>query len=378
MARMNELIPICEPVLGEREAELVREAVESGWVSSRGPFVERFEREFARRCDAREAVAVCNGTAALHLALHALGVQAGDEVIVPDLTFVATANAVLMTGATPVLVDVEPDTWCIDPRAIELALTPRTKAILPVHLYGHPAEMGPICDIAHENGLLVVEDAAEALGARSGSTPVGAIGDAGAFSLYANKLITTGEGGVVVTNDAALAARMRSQRGHSMDPERAYFHGELGFNYRLTNLQAALGVAQLERVDGLIEQKRRIFSWYSELLSSCGGPSSNVERPGTTNSFWMTCVVLPPGLDRDRVATHMAEHEIETRPFFQAMSSLPHLAQCRRVGRDGAHTPRATELGARGLSLPSSCKLTRPEVARVVDALVSAIDRERA
>ena len=220
----NDFIPVAAPVIGEREIAYVTDAVKSGWVSSIGAYVDRFEESFASYLGVRHAVAVSNGTTALHLALHALGVKAGDEVIIPNLTFAATAHTVLQTGATPVFVDVEPDSWCMSPKAVERAISPQTRAIMPVHLYGHPADMGRIDVIAREHGLVLIEDAAEAHGAMIGNQKVGSLGAAGCFSFYGNKLMTTGEGGIVSTNDDGLATRLRFLKDHGMTPQVRYLH----------------------------------------------------------------------------------------------------------------------------------------------------------
>ena len=349
------------------------DAVRSGWVSSAGAYLDRFEREFARATGTRHAIATSNGTTALHLALHALGLGPGDEVIVPALTFVASAHAVLMVGATPVLADVDPRTWCLDPLALERSLTPRTRAVMPVHLYGQPADMPAIGEIARRHGLMIVEDAAEAQGAHIRGELVGSIGDVGAFSFYGNKIMTTGEGGMVVTDDDRLAARLRFLKDHGMSPERRYFHTELAFNYRMTNLQAALGVAQLERIDWLVAQKRRIMSGYREHLAGREGVELNPS--GIFDGvFWMSCALLER---RDRVAGALAERGIDTRPFFVTLTELPHLADCRRVGATEDGCPVAESLSRRGLSLPSGCTLADEDVEHVSRTLISVLEAAR-
>lgn len=367
-------IPVAAPVIGEREIAYVDDAVRSGWVSSIGPYIDRFEAGFAKWVGVKHAVAVANGTVALHLALHALGLGPGDEVIVPDLTFAATAHAVLQTGATPVLVDVEADTFCVDPVAVERALTPRTKAILPVHLYGHPADMTALRAMADPRGVALLEDAAEAHGASVGDARVGSLGRVAAFSLYGNKIITTGEGGVLTTDDDALAARLRFLKDHGMSKERRYFHTELAFNYRMTNLSAALGVAQLEQADGFVEKKRRIMDQYREGLA--GAPLDlSVERPGYRSVYWMASAVLRDGVrrTRDEVAAALRAEGVDSRPFFAPMSELPHLAGLRRVGREGDGCPVSARLSARGMNLPSGCALGEADIARVCRALRAAL-----
>ena len=367
-------IPVAAPVIGEREIAYVDDAVRSGWVSSIGPYIDRFEAGFAKWVGVKHAVAVANGTVALHLALHALGLGPGDEVVIPDLTFAATAHAVLQTGATPVLADVEADTFCLDPAAVERAITSRTKAILPVHLYGHPADMTALRALAAPRGIDLVEDAAEAHGARVGGARVGSLGRVAAFSLYGNKIITTGEGGILTTDDDALAARLRFLKDHGMSKERRYFHTELAFNYRMTNLSAALGVAQLEQADEFIEKKRRIMDWYREGLA--GTPLDlSVERPGYRSVYWMASAVLRAGVSRtrDEVGAALKAAGVDSRPFFAPMSELPHLASLRRVGRDGDGCPVSARLSAGGLNLPSGCALGAADIARVCQALRAAI-----
>jgi perosamine synthetase len=377
MSVASARIPVAEPLIGEREIAYVTDAVRSGWVSSAGRYVDRFESDLAAWIGVRHAIAVANGTVALHLALHAMGLGPGDEVVVPDLTFAATAHAVLLTGATPVLVDVEPDTFCLDPRAVERALSPRTRAIVPVHLYGHPADMTALRALAASRRLQLVEDAAEAHGAQIGGARVGGLGDVGAFSFYGNKILTTGEGGALTTDDDALAARMRLLKDHGMRKERRYFHEELAFNYRMTNLAAALGVAQLERASELLAKKRAIMGWYREGLSGLDLRLS-AERPGVRSAFWLPCAVLGDGIrrSRDEIAARLSDEGIDTRPFFVPMSQLPHLSELRRVSRDGRDAdgcPVAARLSARGLNLPGGCGLERADVDRVCAALGRAL-----
>lgn len=373
-----DLIPVAAPHIGERELAYVMDAVRSGWVSSLGAYVERFEHAFADYLGVAHAISVCNGTAGLHLALHALGIGCGDEVIVPDLTFVATAHAVLQTGATPVLVDVEPDTWCLDPVAVERAITAQTRAILPVHLYGHPAEMGAIQRLAEQNGLLVIEDAAEAHGAEYHGRRVGGIGVAGVFSFYGNKIITTGEGGMVTTNDADLAARLRFLKDHGMCPEQRYYHTEVAFNYRLTNMQAALGLAQLEQIEEFIAHRRRVYRWYAEGLGHGAGLQLNAERPDVRNVFWMTSLVLSEDLPtaRKELADRLYQQGIDTRPFFVPLHELPHLSGCRAVGHDSDSCPQAQRLGRQGLNLPSGPALDEAVVERIVAAILGIIGQQ--
>lgn len=370
----EERIHVAAPVLGAREIALVNDAVTSGWVSSIGPYLDKFEAGFAAFSGARHAIAVSNGTTAIHLALHALGLGPGDEVIVPDLTFAATAHAVLQTGATPVFADVEADTWCLDPAAVERAITKKTRAILAVDLYGHPADMKRLGAIASASNAVLVEDAAEAHGASIDGVRTGALGRIGTFSFYGNKIITTGEGGMVTTSDDALADRVRFLKDHGMSKTRRYFHTELAFNYRMTNLQAALGVAQLERVEELIAKKRAIMDRYRAILSGAD-LALNVERPGCKSVYWMACAVLGDSIkrSRDEVMARLSELGIDSRPFFVPMSALPHLSSYRTVGARGDGCPVSVHVGARGLNLPSGCGLTDAQVDRSARALLAAI-----
>jgi perosamine synthetase len=373
----QRMIPVAAPIIGEREIAYVTDAVRSGWVSSIGPYIDRFEEAFARYIGVRHAIAVSNGTVALHLALHAMGIGPGDEVIVPDLTFAATVHTVLQVGAVPVLCDVLPDTWCLDPVAVERALTGRTKAIIPVHLFGQPADVPALRALAEPRGIKLLEDAAEAHGASRGGVKVGAQGAIGAFSFYGNKLMTTGEGGALTTDDDALAARCRFLKDHGMTPGRRYHHTELAFNYRMTNLQAALGLAQLEQLEDFIAKKRQVMDWYREDLASVPGVTLNPAMPAEDGRsvYWMISVVLGEQLrlSRDEVMARLRERGVDTRPFFVPMSALPHLGAARTVGAGGERCPVAARLSARGLNLPSGCALPREDVARVARALAEVL-----
>src|SRR6201994_2441046 len=286
----DNFIPISKPFIGAREKELVLEALDSGWVSSIGKYIDQFEANFARYCGTEYALAVSNGTTGLHLALAALGLQPGDEVIVPDLTFVATANAVAYTGATPVLADIDPDTLCIDPASVKSLISARTKAIIPVHLYGHPADMDALTEIADAHGLAIIEDAAEAHGAEYKGRRVGGLGKCGVFSFYGNKIITTGEGGMLTTNDRDFYTLARRLRDHAMSPTRRYFHEERGFNYRITNLQAALGVAQLERIEDFLARRAEIMGWYNAAIATTDAVRLNRVKNWAKSAFWMICL----------------------------------------------------------------------------------------
>jgi perosamine synthetase len=368
--RPKNFIPVYQPTLGAEEEALVVEAVRSGWISSLGKYVTRFEQEFAQFCGVAEGVSVCNGTVALHLALHALGIGPGDEVIVPTLTFVASANAVRYTGATPVFADVDPITWTLDPADVARRISSRTRAIMPVHLYGHPAPMTAINELAASYDLAVVEDAAEAHGAAIGEHRVGAWGRLAIFSFYANKIITTGEGGMVLTADPQLAARCRLLRDHAMPPERRYWHDEVGFNYRMTNLQAAVGVAQLARIDTFLTRKRQIAGLYNRLLAHLPGLTLPVELPGCTNVYWMYSVLVDEqfGLSRDALILALRERHIDSRPFFHPLDTLPPYQSERP-------RPVALRLSRQGLNLPSAPSLTDDQVAYICEAICQLAGR---
>jgi perosamine synthetase len=363
-------IPIAEPSLGEREVELVSDAVRSGWVSSIGEYVTAFEEELASRCGVAYAIATSNGTTALHLALAVAGIGPDDEVIVPSLTFVATAAAVRYVGASPVLAESDPAHWCVDPEDAAKRITPRTRALVAVDLYGHPADMNTLAELASEHDLVLIEDAAESLGADYRGRPAGGLGLLGVLSFYGNKLITTGEGGAVLTDDPALAERARLLRDHAMDPKRRYWHGEIGFNYRITNMQAALGVAQLERLDEFLDRKRTIAAVYRAGLQDIPGVTLQEEADWATSSWWMTTLRIDAacGVDRDEVAARLRADGVDSRPAFVPLHLLPHLQQ------DSA-LPVAEAVGAEGLSLPSSTSLTDSELDHVIGSVHRAMHR---
>ena len=336
-----------------------------GGFLQQGEFVNRFESTFAKFCDTQFAVSTSNGTTALHLALVAAGIGPGDEVIVPTMSFIATANAVKYTGATPVFVDSEPDYWTIDVAQIEQAITLKTKAIIPVHLYGHPADMDPIMDIARTHNLIVIEDAAEAHGALYKGHRVGGIGDIGMFSFYGNKIVTTGEGGMVVTNREDLAESMRILRGHGMSPKRRYWHDVLGYNYRITNLQAALGVAQMEKIDKLVEAKRHIAAQYAAGLQDIPGITLPEEAPWAMHVYWLYSILIDEaafGISRDALMDQLNQQGIDSRPIFPCMHSQP-------IYDTQQELPIAAHLSETGLSLPGATTITDADLARVIDAI---------
>jgi perosamine synthetase len=372
------MIAVNEPLLGERELEYVAQCVRTGWVSSAGEFIARFEDGWAAYCGRRHGVAVANGTVALQLAVACLDLAPGDEVILPTFTIVSCAVAVVGNGGVPVLLDSDPETWCLDVGQLEAKITPRTRAIMPVHIYGHPVDMDPLLELAERHRLAVVEDAAEVHGAEYLSRRAdpagrwrrcGSFGALSCFSFYANKAITTGEGGMVLTDDPALAERLRSLRNLCFRPQRRFEHEELGTNARLTNLQAALGVAQLERIDAIVARKREIGHRYSRLLAGVPGVQLPTERSWARNVYWMFGLVLDEstGLDAARCAERLLERGVETRPFFLGMHEQPAL---RRLGLfAGERYPVAERLARQGLYLPSGLALTDELIERVAAAV---------
>jgi perosamine synthetase len=339
-------IPLYQPTLAGREREFVLDCLESNWISSKGKYVNAFERAFADFVGAEHAVAVTSGTVALHVALVALGIGPGDEVIVPTLTYVASVNAITYTGARPVFVDSDPVTWQMDPREVARCVTPRTKAILVVHLYGQASDLDALGAIAHERGLSLVEDCAEAIGTRVGNRHVGTTCRVAAFSFYGNKTITTGEGGMVVTNDARLAAHIAHLRGQGLAANREYWHDVVGYNYRMTNLCAAIGLAQIEQASGFLERKRRIAQSYRDALAG-SRLQLHHEVEGTVHSYWMVSALVPEARQRDALRSHLAAAGIETRPLFSPVHAMP------MYYRAGAHFPVAEDLSSRGMNLPS-------------------------
>lgn len=369
-ALARQIVPVADPRLDGNELRYLTQCVQSGWISSAGRFVREFEEAFARAVGCRHGVACSSGTTALHLALAGLGAGPGDEVIVPTFSMIATANAVRYTGAAPVLVESERDTWNADVERLADAVTPRTRGIVVVHTYGHPVDMDPVRALAERRGLWVVEDAAEAHGARYRGRPAGSLGRAAAFSFYANKIVTTGEGGMVTTNDPALAALGRRLRDHAFSDERHFWHKYVGFNYRMTSLQAAVGLAQTERLEELVTIRRDHARRYSERLRRVAGLSLPVERPWARNVYWMYGVLVEDefGISRDELRRRLARRGIETRTFFIPIHLQPIYYEVFR----GQRFPVAEELCRRGLYLPSGATLTEAEVAYVCDAVTEA------
>lgn len=368
----SSFVPVCEPCLLGNEAQYVAEAVASGWLSGAGPFINRFEEGFSAYCGVKHGVSCSNGTTALHLALRSLGIEEGDEVIIPDFTMIAVLYSVLYCGATPVFVDAETDTWNINPELLKEKITSRTKAIIAVHTYGHPVDFDPLLKIAREYGIPVVEDAAEVHGAEYHGRKCGSLGDISCFSFFGNKIITTGEGGMVLTNDAALADKCRYYRNlcFPMKGPRDYVHDDLGYNYRLTNIQAALGVAQLENIEEFVSRRRRNAEFYLSALREVPGIQLPVQKSYARNVYWMFGIVVNRdkfGMTRDELMDALKKENIDSRYFFKPMHNQKVLD---KFGLNAKGTyPVSKALSENGFYLPSGSGLTDAERERVCKAI---------
>jgi perosamine synthetase len=363
---VKQKIPIAEPEIGEEELRNVTEAVKSGWVSSKGPFIEEFENSFSKYIGTEYGIVTSNGTTALHLALVALGIGKGDKVLVPSLDFISVANAVTLTGAKPIFLDSHPDYWCLDPSKIVERLDKQTKAIIAVHLYGHPCDMDKIVKIAADHDLNLLEDCAEAHGAEYRNKKTGSFGIISCFSFYGNKIITTGEGGICLTDDRKLAEKMKILRDHGMNPDRKYWHDVIGFNYRMTNLQAAIGVAQLRKIDHLIERKRTIARLYAEQLKELPAVTPAPEMPWAKNVYWLYSVLVEETL-RNKLIDIFEKQGIEVRPFFYPSHILPPY-------KSSLQLPVAEELSRKGINLPSGFNLSEKHVRRITDLMRAVLD----
>lgn len=355
----DSLIPVSEPVLEGNEQKYLMDALSSSWISSTGKYITDLERQFSNYCGTNYGVAVSNGTVALHLALLALDIGQGDEVIVPAFTFAATINAVLYTGATPVVVDIERDSWCISPEEIEKAVTSRTKAIIPVHIYGQPCDMDRINSIAEKYGLKIIEDCAEAHGAEFNGKKVGSFGHIGCFSFYGNKIITTGEGGICLTNHEELADKMKILRDHGMRKNRRFYHEIVGFNYRMTNLQAAIGVAQLEKIEEMLFWRSSLEQKYRQVLERIPGIQfQRNDLPLRKKVTWLVSILVD-NMDRNTYIYKLQENGIETRPFFYPLSDMKiykkYIFSCKN----------SQEIAAKGINLPTIKKMDIKEITRI-------------
>lgn len=373
------MIPVSEPVLGEDEIRNVDECLRSGWISSSGQFIDAFETSWAEYCGRSAGIAVANGTVALQLAVAALKLPAGSEIVMPTFTIISCALAALYNDCVPVFVDADPLTWCMDVDRLEQSITAKTQAIMVVHIYGHPVDMDPVLALAKRHGLAVIEDAAEAHGAayHTASTGdwvrCGGLGDVSVFSFYANKLVTTGEGGMVLADDPAVIERARRLRNLGFLPERRFLHQELGFNFRMTNVQAAIGTGQVGRINEVVTRKREIAATYSAALDSVRERVQlPAEQPWARSVYWMYGLVLGEDeLDAEELGARMAEQGIETRPFFLGLHEQPALRE-RGLGANGRF-PVAERISRRGLYLPSGVGLKDAQIAQVADAVTSAL-----
>ena len=367
------MIPVNEPLLTEEDFASVMEALRSGWISGAGPHIEAFELRWAAYCGRKFGVALANGTVALQVAVALLDLRPGDEVILPTFTIISCALPIILAGARPVLVDADPRTWAMDVTQVEAKITQRTRAIMPVHIYGHPVDMDPLMELAQRHGIAVIEDAAEAHGAEYRGRRIGSFGLSSCFSFYANKLVTTGEGGMLLVDDDALAERARRLRNLAFEPGRRFVHAELGFNFRLTNMQAALGLAQIERMDDIVARKRRMGQAYTDRLCEVEGLELQVQQPWARSVYWMYGVVLreDTGLDASEFARRLTERGIETRPFFFGMHEQPVLRE--RGLFQGESYPVAERIARQGLYLPSGLALTEEQIEQVCKAVREAL-----
>ncbi len=376
------MIPVNEPLLNGNEAKYLQECIQTGWVSSDGPFVARFERDFGEYLGLPAGVAVCNGTAALEAALFGLEVGEGDEVILSSFTIISCALAIIRLGAKPVLVDIDPETWCMDVTEVEDKITPRTCAVMAVHIYGHPVDMDPLRELCAHHSIRLIEDAAEVHGAEylSGRDQrwlnCGAMGDVSIFSFYANKIVTTGEGGIVVSADQRVLERSRSYRNLCFIPDKRFYHEELGANFRMTNLQAAVGVAQLERIDEFIEIKRQNGVLYREKIKHIPGVRFQPEMPWARSVYWMYAIEISPdyGCGASEIIKRLGREKIGSRPFFIGLHAQPAL---QKLGLfQGETYPRTDYASKYGLYLPSGLTLTEDdidEVCAVLDDVVRSV-----
>lgn len=372
------MIPVNEPVIGVRDQEYVLECLQSGWVSSAGKFIETFESTWAQYCGRQYGVTTSSGTSALQTSLACLELKPGDEVIIPTFTIISCALAVIYNGGTPILVDADPETWCMNVSQIEERITKRTRAIMAVHIYGHPVDMDPLLQIAEQNNLAVIEDAAEAHGAEylrghnkqeQEWVRCGSMGTMSVFSFYANKLVTSGEGGMIVTNDSHLASKARSIRNLCFEPDQRFIHNNLGHNFRMTNMQAALGLAQSERIQETVNWKRRMGQRYTERLSDIKAIQLPIERPWSRQVYWMYGILLDKShnMTARALADKLSDLGIQTRPFFLGMHAQPALQNLGLFQSEDY--PVADHLSENGLYLPSGLALSEPQMDEVCAAL---------
>lgn len=369
------MIPVSEPLLNGNEKKYLQECIDSGWISSEGPFVKKFEEEFARFTNRKHAIAVANGTAAIDLTIAVLDLKKGDEIIIPSFTIISCISEILRRGIVPVFVDSDPFTWNMDTKQLESKISVRTKAVMAVHLYGLPTDMDPLITFAAKHKLIIIEDASQAHGLQYKNRICGSFGLISTFSFYANKIITTGEGGMIVTDDDGLAERIRGYRNLCFKPEQRFVHDELGWNYRMTNMQAALGVAQLERISEFIEKKKEIGRTYSQLLERISGkvllPVPELEY--AENIYWVFGIVLKQH-NREKIVRFLKENNIMTRPFFYPLHKQPLLKQFGLT--TDQRLPVSEHLGENGFYIPSGTAITADQIKTVSDKLKEIFEKE--
>lgn len=371
MKKREKLILTAGPSITDKEISYVNDAITNGWNENWNKYIVKFEESFAKYIGVKYAMTTSSCTGAMHLALKALGVKEGDEVLVPEITWVATASVVTYVGAKPVFVDVENDTWCMDPKSVKSSITSRTKAIMPVHLYGHPADMDEITEIANHHNLYVLEDAAPSLGAEYKGKKTGSLGNASAFSFQGAKIATTGEGGIFLTDDSDLFKRVVKLGDHGRSLTKALWNDEVGHKYKMSNIQAALGLAQLERIEELVAKKRQIFSWYANHLKEIDGVSLNVERQGYHNIYWMTTMILDKdfGITRDDLITKLKKWNIDSRPVFYPLSHFPMFEK--------RQNKNAERLSSRGINLPSGHNLMKDDVEYICEVIKIILEEKQ-
>lgn len=372
-----ERILVSGPSITEREIAYVTDAVTNAWYSQANMYNDRFERAFADYLGIKYAVALPSCTSAIHLSLVALGVGPGDEVIVPDVTWIASCAPISYVGATPVFADIDPETWCLSAKSFEQAITPRTKAVIPVDLYGSMPDMDALRIVAQRHNIAIIEDAAEAIGSEYHGQSAGKLGNIGVFSFHGSKTLTTGEGGMLVTDDETLYRRVLVLRDHGRQPgDRFFYNHEVAYKYKMSSMQAALGLAQLERIDELITMKRRIFSFYQEELGDVEGLTLNSEPVGTKNSYWMVTSVLDPsfGITKETLMARLSEHHIDSRPFFHPLSSIPAYSDLPQAVTARETNEVSYNISPYGVNLPSGLNLTPEKIRYVSQTLISIIE----
>ncbi len=364
------MIPISKPFLGKLEKKYLNEALDSGWISSKGDFLNKFEIEFSNYIGSKHCITTSNGTVAIHLALLAMGIGDGDEVILPDLTFVASANGIVHSGAKPIIADINIRDWCLDVNSIINKITNKTKAIMPVHIYGYPVDMQKVMEIANEYNLLIIEDVAEAHGATFKDQKLGSFGDTSTFSFFANKIITSGEGGCVLTNNDDIASEARFLRDHAMDKNKKFWHPKVGYNYRMTNLQAAIACAQLEQIDFFLEERNTILNTYRQELRNLN-INLNPESENSKSVNWLTSItILDENISRDGMMAHLYMKGIEVRPFFEPLSNLP------MYDNNNFSHSNSNHISKIGINLPTYIGLEKNKIKFICDSIKEYIDNE--